>query len=63
MTNDLLLKNGLVVTPSGAIRGELAIAGEGIVGVGADETLGSALREIDLQGKVVMLGLPRRRAR
>ena len=51
MTNDLLLKNGLVVTPSGAIRGGLAITGERIVGVGTEEALGSARREIDLKGK------------
>jgi len=57
MTNDLLLKNGLVVTPSGAIRGGLAISGERIVGVGSEETLGGARREIDLQGKIVMPGL------
>ncbi|HTQ25027.1 MAG TPA: hypothetical protein VMI09_10040, partial [Candidatus Binataceae bacterium] len=57
MNNDLLLKNGLIVTPGGAIRGGLAIAGERIVGVGADETLGSARREIDLRGKIVMPGL------
>src|SRR3984893_9658490 len=57
MTNALLLKNGLVVTPSGAIRGGLAIAGERIVAVGAEETLGSARREIDLKGKIVMPGL------
>jgi len=54
MTNDLLLKNGLVVTPSGAIRGGLAITGERIVGIGTEETLGSARREIDLKGKIVM---------
>ena len=57
MTNDLLLKNGLVVTPSGAIRGGLAITGERIVGVGTEEALGSARREIDLKGKIVMPGL------
>ena len=57
MTHDLLLKNGLIVTPSGAIRGGLAISGERIVGVGSEETLGGARREIDLQGKIVMPGL------
>ena len=57
MTNDLVLKNGLIVTSSGAIRGGLAIAGERIVAVGSEETLGSARREIDLRGKIVMPGL------
>jgi hypothetical protein len=57
MTNDLLLKNGLIITSSGAIRGGLAIAGERIAGVGIEDTLGSARREIDLQGKIVMPGL------
>ena len=57
MTNDLLLKNGLIITSSGAIRGGLAIAGERIADVGIEDTLGSARREIDLQGKIVMPGL------
>ena len=50
MANDLLLKDGLIVTPNGALRAGLAISGERIVGVGAEETLGGARREIDLRG-------------
>ena len=57
MTHDLVLKNGLIVTPSGPINGALAVVGERIVGVGADETIGAAHREIDLRGKIVMPGL------
>jgi dihydropyrimidinase/dihydroorotase len=57
MTHDLVLKNGLIVTPAGPVNGAVAIAGERIVGVGADETIGSAHHEIDLGGKIVMPGL------
>ena len=42
MVHDLVLKNGHVVTPGGAIRGGVAIGGERIVAVGAEETLGAA---------------------
>ena len=48
MTHDLVLKNGLIVTPSGPVNGALAIVGERIVAVGADETIGAARREIEL---------------
>ena len=34
MAHDLVLKSGLIVTPSGPINGAVAIAGERIVGVG-----------------------------
>jgi dihydroorotase-like cyclic amidohydrolase len=57
VTHDLVLKNGLIVTSSGPINGAVAVAGERIVGVGADETIGSARQEIDLRGKIVMPGL------
>ena len=57
MALDLVLKNGLIVTPSGPVNGALAIVGERIVAVGADETVGAARREIDLRGKIVLPGL------
>ena len=55
--HDLVLKNGLVVTPDAEIRGGIAVQGERIVGVGADATLGTARREVDLEGKIVLPGL------
>jgi len=57
VAHDLVLKSGLIVTPSGFINGAMAISGERIVGVGADEAIGSARREIDLNGRIVMPGL------
>jgi imidazolonepropionase-like amidohydrolase len=57
VTHDLVLKNGLIATPSGPVNGSVAVVGERIVGVGADETIGAAHREIDLRGKIVMPGL------
>lgn len=57
MAHDLVLKNGLIVTPAGPINGGVAIAGERIVALGADEMLGAGRREIDLRGKFVMPGL------
>jgi dihydroorotase-like cyclic amidohydrolase len=56
MAHDLIVKNGLVVTPTGVIRGGVAIVGEQIVAVGADATLGQAEREIDVQGKIIFPG-------
>src|SRR4030095_15577147 len=56
MTYDVILKNGFVVTPTGVIHGGLAIAGEQIVAVGADVTLGQAKREIDVHGKIIFPG-------
>ena len=44
MSHDIVLKNGLVVTPNGVIQGGIAIEGEQIVGVGASSTLGQAKR-------------------
>ena len=55
--HDLVLKNGLVVTPDAEIRGGIAIQGERIVAVGADANLGTAKHEIDLEGKIVLPGL------
>lgn len=57
MANDLILKNGIVVTPDGEIRGGVAIEGERIVAVGADAALGTARHEVDLGGKIVLPGM------
>ena len=56
MAHDIVLKNGLVVTPTGVIQGGMAIEGEQIVAVGASSTLGQAKREIDVQGKIIFPG-------
>src|SRR2546426_9099694 len=56
MSYDTILKNGLVVTPTGVIQGGVAIEGEQIVAVGASSTLGQAKREIDVQGKIIFPG-------
>ena len=44
---DLAIKNGLVVTPQGIIRGGLAMRNEQILQVGADDSLPKASIEVD----------------
>jgi dihydroorotase-like cyclic amidohydrolase len=56
MAHDVVLKNGLVVTPEGVIHGGIAIAGEQIVAIGADATLGQAKRELDVKEKIIFPG-------
>ena len=56
MRHDLILKHGLVITPTGVIHGGIAIDGEEIVVVGATAELGSAKREIDIGGRIVFPG-------
>lgn len=54
---DLVLKNGLVVTPSGIIEGGVAVAGGKIAAVGAADFLPPAERVIDLAGKHLVPGV------
>jgi len=54
---DLVVRNGLVVTPGGVVRGGLAIDGERIAAVGADTTLPQARRVIDAREQWVIPGL------
>jgi dihydropyrimidinase/dihydroorotase len=54
---DLVVRNGLVVTPAGVIHGGVAVAGERIVAVGADTTLPAAHRTIDAADAYVIPGL------
>ena len=56
MAHDIVLKNGLVVTPNGVIRGGVAIEGEQIVAVGASPSLGQAKRTIDVGEKIIFPG-------
>jgi dihydroorotase (multifunctional complex type) len=53
----LVIKNGLVVTPQGVIRGGLAIRNDKIVQVGADDSLPKANLEVDAKGVYVLPGL------
>ena len=55
--HDIMIKNGLVVTPKSLIRGGVAIKGEKIVAVGADSSLGDAHRIIDAEGNILFPGL------
>ena len=53
---DLVIKNGLVVTPQGIIRGGLAVRKEKILQIGADEILPKAKLEVDAKGNYVLPG-------
>jgi dihydropyrimidinase/dihydroorotase len=54
---DLILRDGLVVTPTSVIQGGVALQNGRIVRVGADEELGTASRTIDLGGRILLPGL------
>jgi len=54
---DLAIKNGLLVTPGGIVRGGLAVRGEKIVYIGADASLPKGKLEIDAEGNYVLPGL------
>jgi dihydroorotase-like cyclic amidohydrolase len=56
-TADLVLKNGLVVTPAGTIEGGIAVKDGKITAVGKDSSLPPATREIDLAGKYLLPGV------
>lgn len=54
---DLVIKNGVVVTPQGSIRGGLAVAGGKIIQISSDLTLPKADREIDVGGNFLLPGV------
>ncbi len=54
---DLVIKNGLTVTPHGVIRGGLAVRNDKIVQIGADDSLPKADLEVDAGGAYVLPGL------
>jgi dihydropyrimidinase len=56
-TADLVLKNGLIVTPAGVIEGGLAVADGKIAAVGRETFLPDAERQIDLAGKYLLPGV------
>lgn len=57
MPHDLIVKNGLVVTPQGVLEGGVAVDGEKLTAVGASSSLGTAKREVDVQGKIIFPGM------
>ena len=54
---DLVIKNGLVVTPQGIVRGGLAVRHEKILQVGSDDSLPKAILEVNAAGNYVLPGL------
>ena len=54
---DLVIKNGLVMTPCGIVRGGLAVRSEKIVQIGADHALPEATLAVDAKGNYVLPGL------
>ncbi len=57
MTVDLVIRNGLVVTPGGIVQGGVAVDGERILAIGADGTLPPARRVLEAGGQYVIPGL------
>jgi len=54
---DVVIKNGLVVTPIGIIKGGLAVTGGKIMQVTSDELLPKADSEVDAGGNLVLPGV------
>ena len=57
MVEDLVIKNGLVVTPQGIIKGGLAVRNGKILQTGTDDSLPKANLEVDAEGNYVLPGL------
>ena len=57
MKADLVIRNARVVTHAGETFGGVAVTGERIAAVGADEALPQGAREIDADGRVLMPGV------
>jgi dihydroorotase len=57
MNADLVVKNGLIVTPEQTQPGGVAIADGKIVAIGADDALPSGKEVIDVKGKHILPGL------
>lgn len=54
---DLVIKNGIVVTPNGLVRGGLAVEDGRIAQVSGDMTLPSAKEEVDAGGNYILPGM------
>jgi dihydropyrimidinase len=57
MAVDIVIQNGVVVTPGGIVRGGVAVEDERIVAVGSEGGLPSGRRSIDAQGHYIIPGL------
>lgn len=57
MTADLVIRGGTVMTPQGRVRGGLAVAGERIVAVAADEALPPGREVIEAGGRYLLPGV------
>lgn len=57
MKADLVIRNGIVHTPGGWIRGGVSVAGGRITHVGSDESLPAAEEQVDAGGNHVMPGI------
>lgn len=56
VSHDLILRNGILMTPSGPLEGDLAVSGGTISGIGSDVS-GKARGEIDLKGDWLLPGM------
>ena len=56
MAIDLIIQNGTVVTPLGAMKTDIAIKGEKIAAIGSKSTFPKAAEVVDAKGKVVVPG-------
>ncbi|MBP7527666.1 MAG: amidohydrolase family protein [Syntrophorhabdaceae bacterium] len=54
---DIILKNGIVVTPDSLIKGGVAIKEGRIVAIGEDGSLGQAQEVIDVEEKIIFPGI------
>jgi dihydropyrimidinase len=57
MMTDLVIKNGIVVTPAGKMRGGLAVMNGKIIQIGSDDLLPSAKSLVDAKGNLVLPGI------
>src|ERR1700688_3466174 len=57
LISDLTLRNGLVVTPGGVIRGGLAARGGVITHVGNDAALPRGNDDVDVGGRIIFPGV------
>ncbi len=57
MTVNLVVRNGVIVTPSSSFEGGVAVDEGRIVAVGADEQLPAARQTIDAEGNYILPGL------
>jgi dihydropyrimidinase len=57
VTYSVVLRNGLVATPTGPIQADVGLAGERITAIGSRESIGEGRQEVDVEGKVILPGL------